>query len=161
MVTLRPWAAGDRWLLDMTNTPEMTTFLGGPESDEQLERRHRRYQQLDGPWPGGMFAVLDADTVVGSIGFWEHVDAGGTVWETGWGVLPEHQRRGYARSAVEEICLLARDAGLHDTIHAFPSIENQASNDLCERCGFTLVGPSPFEYPKGHWMTCNDWVRGL
>jgi hypothetical protein len=28
---------------------------------------------------------------------------------------------------------------------------------VCERAGFTLLGPVDFEYPKGHWITCHDW----
>jgi hypothetical protein len=41
------------------------------------------------------------------------------------------------------------------------SPENEASNALCRKAGFTLIEQRDFEYPKGHWMTCNDWVLEL
>jgi hypothetical protein len=31
------------------------------------------------------------------------------------------------------------------------------SNGICRRVGFELLGEERFEYPKGHWMQCNDW----
>ena len=46
-------------------------------------------------------------------------------------------------------------------IHAFPSVENAASNAICRKAGFTLLGPCEFEYPKGHHMTVNDWQLDL
>ena len=32
---------------------------------------------------------------------------------------------------------------------------------LCRRLGFALIGQDRFEYPKGNWMTCNDWSPDL
>lgn len=89
-VRLGPWAEGDFWLLRRTNSPEMTEHLGGPESEEKLAGRHRRYLE---PADGQMYRVVLAGSgeIVGSIGFWARQWRGGTVWETGWGVLPEFQ----------------------------------------------------------------------
>ncbi|MFF0585809.1 GNAT family N-acetyltransferase [Streptomyces sp. NPDC003781] len=42
-VCLVPRAEGDLWLLRRTNGPEATAHLGGPESEDQLLTRHRRY----------------------------------------------------------------------------------------------------------------------
>ena len=159
MVTLRPWLPGDRGLLDRTNTPEMTEFLGGPESVEQLDDRHARY--LDLQPRGEMFVVLDGDTAVGTIGYWEHNAGDDVVWETGWAVFPEFRRRGYARRALESVIARTTDVRRHTSLHAYPSIENVASNELCRRSGFSLVGPLTFEYPQGHLMSCNDWTHPL
>jgi RimJ/RimL family protein N-acetyltransferase len=42
-------------------------------------------------------------------------------------------------------------------VHAFPSVENAASNAICRKAGFSLLREHDFEYPKGHPMRCNDW----
>ena len=55
-------------------------------------------------------------------------------------------------------CLIAaRWEGKHRYVHAFPSVENAASNAICRKVGFTFLGAADFEYPKGHFMRCNDW----
>ena len=41
-------------------------------------------------------------------------------------------------------------------MHAFPNVENAPSNAICRKLGFTLLGAQEFEYPKGHFMLCND-----
>jgi hypothetical protein len=40
-----------------------------------------------------MFKIIDDETgeAVGSVGYWEKDWRGGTVFETGWSVLPERQ----------------------------------------------------------------------
>ena len=52
---------------------------------------------------------------------------------------------------------LARATNRRAAVHSFPSVENWPSNGICRRAGFTLLGEVRFEYPKGHWMECNDW----
>jgi RimJ/RimL family protein N-acetyltransferase len=46
-------------------------------------------------------------------------------------------------------------------VHAYPSIDNSPSNAICRRLGFELMGDDEFEYPKGHFMRCNDWRLDL
>jgi RimJ/RimL family protein N-acetyltransferase len=75
----------------------------------------------------------------------------------GWGVLPEFQGRGFASAAVKQAIQMARETGRRDSIHAFPSVDNGPSNAICRKAGFELLGETDFEYPKGHWMRCNDW----
>lgn len=159
MVQLVPWTDGDFWLLERCNTEEMTAHLGGPESPSKLRRRHRRYVQS--AFVGQMFTIVTDDDKAGSIGYWEHAEADETVWETGWAILPEFHRRGLATAAVVEIAKVAAAAGRHRTLHAYPAVENAASNALCRKVGFTLLGARDFEYPKGHWMRCNDWSLTL
>lgn len=89
MVQLVPWSAADFWLLERCNSPEMTAYLGGPESAEQLAKRH------------------------------------------------------------------------HRSLHAYPGVDNAASNALCRKAGFIFQEARDFEYPKGHWMRCNDWALEL
>ncbi|GAA2521187.1 hypothetical protein GCM10010276_84830 [Streptomyces longisporus] len=119
-----------------------------PESEEKLADRRRRYLVLG---DGQMYRVVLAGSgeSVGSVGFWARQWRGGTVWEVGWGVLPEFQGRGLARAA--------RDTAEHRYLHAFPKEDNGPSNSVCRRAGFTLLGPVDIEYPKGHRITSNGW----
>jgi RimJ/RimL family protein N-acetyltransferase len=160
-VRLERWTEGDLWLLERQNAPEMTADLGGPETPEQLLARHRKY--VESAFTGEMFVIALADGErVGSIGYWEHEDPdGGTVWEVGWGVLPEFQGRGIAAAAVAALVKVAAAQRSHRSLHAYPSIDNTASNALCRKAGFTLREEIDFEYPKGHWMRCNDWYLEL
>ncbi|MFJ7902022.1 GNAT family N-acetyltransferase [Streptomyces sp. NPDC096198] len=159
-VRLEPWAEGDFWLLERTNSPEMTEHLGGPETEEQLVARHARYLAVD---PGRMYRVTLAGTgeTVGSIGFWERSWRDATVWETGWGILPEFQRRGLAVRAARAVVEAARATRAHRYLHAFPGVGHAASNAVCRGAGFELLGQADFEYPKGRWITSNDWRLDL
>jgi RimJ/RimL family protein N-acetyltransferase len=135
--------------------PAMTEHLGGPESEEKLLDRQRRYEREG----SGMFKVVDAETgeAAGSVGYWEKDWRGETVYETGWMILPEFQGRGLAIAAAREVIEAARAERKHRNLHAFPSVENAPSNAICRRLGFELLGHDEFEYPKGHFMRCNDW----
>ncbi|MFC7893238.1 GNAT family N-acetyltransferase [Streptomyces sp. NPDC057381] len=93
--------------------------------------------------------------------YWQRTWRGAEVWETGWAVLPEFQGRGLAARAARAVTEAARDAGPHRYLHAFPSIDHAASNAVCRRAGFTLLGQADFEYPKGHWIRSNDWRMDL
>jgi RimJ/RimL family protein N-acetyltransferase len=159
---LRAWSEGDLALLErLMGDPGMTEHLGGPESPEKIRDRHRRY--LRGFGEGGMFviAVGREGSAAGSIGYWSRQWQGEQVWETGWSVLPEFQGRGIATEATTIIVERARTGGTHRSIHAFPSVDNAASNAICRRASFTLQGQYDFEYPPGHMMRCNDWSLDL
>ena len=106
-----------------------------------------------------MFKIVDAETgeALGSVGFWEREWQGQQVYETGWGVLPEFQGCGIASRATALVIELARQEGKHDFLHAYPSAENGASNAICRKLAFTLLGEHEFEYPPGNRMRCNDW----
>ena len=152
---LRPYAEGDLWLLERLNSPETTDHLGGPETPERLRDRYRRY--VNPPAGEAMFAVLLDGEVVGSIGYWEKDWQGAKVFETGWGVLPEHQGRGIATRAALAVIEKARAEHTRRYLHAFPSVDHPASNAICRKAGFTLLGAVDFEYPPGRPMRCNDW----
>ncbi|MBY8878352.1 GNAT family N-acetyltransferase [Actinacidiphila acidipaludis] len=157
-VRLRPWSPDDLELLRRTNAPEMTRYLGGPETEEALLARHERYLRIDGD-AGRMFAVVLDGTaeVAGSIGFWAQTWRDEPVYETGWGVLPEFQGRGVAVAAARAVVREARSRGSRRHLHAFPKLEHAASNAVCRKAGFVLMGACEFEYPKGHPIRSNDW----
>ena len=46
-------------------------------------------------------------------------------------------------------------------MHAFPNVDNAPSNAICRTLGFERLAACEFEFPKGHFMTCNDWRLDL
>ncbi|MEN8655838.1 GNAT family N-acetyltransferase [Streptomyces sp. 21So2-11] len=162
-VRIEPWSEGDLELLRQVNAPEMMKHLGGPETDEQLLVRHKRYVNEDGSHNGRMFRIvlLPEGVPAGTIGFWNQTWHGEAVYETGWSVLPEFQGRGVAKAATAATVELARAEGRHRRLHAFPSVDNPASNALCAKAGFEFVAACDFEFPPGNLMRCNDWRLDL
>ena len=160
-VALRPWSADDLWLLErLMGDPAMTAHLGGPETPEKIRRRNADYAVTGEAGSGAMFAIIvgpDGDAA-GSVGYWPGEWLGETIWEIGWSVLPEFQGRGIATVAASLVVARAFAEGLPRAIHAFPSVENTASNAICRKVGLKLRGEYDFEYPRGSFMRCNDWV---
>jgi len=139
----------------------MMAHLGGPESAEAISRRHERY--LRDSSPQRLFTIVRGSnsTAVGWVGYWESRWQQLDVFECGWHVLPECQRRGLAFSAVTLMLARARAEELHRYMHAFPSVDNVASNALCRRLGFLSQGEVDVEYPKGRIMRAVDWRLDL
>ncbi|GAA0687714.1 GNAT family N-acetyltransferase [Kitasatospora atroaurantiaca] len=162
-VRIEPWADHALDLLRRLNAPEMTEHLGGPETEEQILARHQRYLAIAGSGTGRMFRVvlLPEREEVGSVGYWERVWRGETVYETGWGVLPQFQGRGIAAAAVAAAVRCAAAEGKHRYLHAFPSLDNPPSNAICRKAGFSFLSECDFEYPPGTSMRCNDWRLDL
>ncbi|WP_018656314.1 GNAT family N-acetyltransferase [Actinomadura flavalba] len=162
-VRLEPWTEADLHVLHAANTPDARRHLGGVEPAEQILSRHRRYLAFGSSGPGAMYRVLVGDEPgsVGVIGFWEKEWRGEVVYETGWTIVPGWQGKGIASAAGRLVVDAARAEGLHRYLHAYPSVDNAASNVLCGRLGFTLLGPTDFEFPPGSLMRCNDWRLDL
>ena len=161
-VTLQPWGSGDLPLLQrLMGDPGMTEHLGGPESPEQLRERQQRYERLQGA--DRIFKIVDvaSGSGVGSVGFWTKEWRAVPVYEAGWMVVAEWQGRGIALAATAQAIELARRDDAHRFMHAFPNVDNAPSNAICRKLGFTLLGPCEVEFPKGHFMTCNDWRLDL
>ena len=161
-VTLQPWGSGDLPLLErLMGDPLMTKHLGGPESPEKLRERQGRYERLEGG--DRMFKIVDvaSGAGVGSVGFWTKEWRNEQVYEIGWMVVPEFQGRGIAVAATAQAIELAKRDGKHRFMHAFPNVENAPSNAICRKLGFELLEAYEFEFPKGHFMTCNEWRLDL
>src|SRR5690606_4711136 len=96
-----------------------------------------------------MFVILAGaeQQAAGTIGYWHHEHEGEPAWETGWAVLPAWQGHGLASQATREIIALLRAEGSHRYLFAYPTIENLASNGVCRKAGFELLGSQPDEYP--------------
>ncbi|WP_230159955.1 GNAT family N-acetyltransferase [Peribacillus sp. Bi96] len=156
-IEIKPWNDKDLDLLFQLNIPEMMEHLGGPESKEQILKRHQRYLQLEDK--GCMYSIIlfpEAETV-GSVGYWQTVRNNENVYEIGWSVLTSYQGKGIASVAVKALIAKIKAERKYKYIHAFPSITNPASNAICRKLEFTLLSECEFEYPRGSFMRCNDW----
>jgi RimJ/RimL family protein N-acetyltransferase len=162
-VRLDHWAVDDLALLHRVNAPDMTAYLGGPETDEQVVARHGRYLAIPVAGTGRMYRVtlLPEQITAGTVGYWEKQWRGETVYETGWSTLPEVQGRGVAAAAARAVAVLAAAEHKHRWLHAYPKVEHAASNAVCRKAGFELLGEADFEYPAGHPIRCNDWRLDL
>ena len=156
---LEPWDGRGLELERRANVPEMKTFLGGPETDEALVARHLRILDFAAAGTGQMFLVLvpEEGQPVGSVGYWEREWAGETVYELGWKVMTGFQGRGLAVAATVAAVGLAAAEKRHRWAHAYPRVDNAASNAVSRKAGFELLGECDFEYPKGVPIRCNDW----
>jgi RimJ/RimL family protein N-acetyltransferase len=161
-VSLEPWGSGDLPLLErLMGDPRMTEHLGGPESPDKLRERQGRYERLESG--DCMFKIVDvvSGVGVGSVGFWTKEWRDEQAYEVGWMVVPEFQGRGIAVAATAQAIELAKHDDKHRFIHAFPNVDNAPSNAICRKLGFELLEACEFEFPKGHFMTCNDWRLDL
>jgi RimJ/RimL family protein N-acetyltransferase len=160
-VHIEPFTEADLELLRRLNTEEMKEHLGGLETDEQLRSRHQRYLNW-APGQGCMFRIVrPGGEAAGTVGYGERVWQGSSVYEMGWQVLPAFQGRGVATAAARAGAMHAAGQEKHRYLHAFPSVDNAASNAICRKVGFTLAGECDFEYPAGQFMRSNDWVLDL
>jgi Acetyltransferase (GNAT) domain len=101
-IRLEPWGEDDLPLLRKTlGDPEMTRHLGGPESEEKLVERQRRFERLADSGTGHMFRIVEDETgeSVGSVGYWQRDWRGEEIYEIGWMVVPQFQGRGIAVAA--------------------------------------------------------------
>jgi RimJ/RimL family protein N-acetyltransferase len=157
MVELQAWGPGDLPLLQrLLGDPAMMEHLGGPESQEKIADRQRRYEAD----PGCLKIVADGEEL-GWVGYWDREWRGGSVYEIGWAVLPEAQGRGVATQATRLAIETSRATSRHRWLHAFPGVDNPPSNAICRKLGFTLLEARDFEYPPGTVMRCNDWRLDL
>jgi len=163
-VLILPWSEEDLPLLEkLLGDPEMMTHLGGPESHEQILRRHQRYLHLPEDGTDHMFRIVwgPEGEGVGNVGYWRKTWRDQSVYEIGWLVLPAYQGHGIATKAAAAVIEHARQGPKYRFMHAYPSVENPASNAICRKLGFTLVEECQVEYPPGRSMTVNDWRLDL
>jgi RimJ/RimL family protein N-acetyltransferase len=64
-------------------------------------------------------------------------------------------------TAARAVAERARAQHRHQHLHAYPAVDHPASNAVCRKAGFTLLGETDFEYPPGNIMRCNDWQLEL
>ena len=162
-VILRAYSIDDLDLLRRANTPELMDQLGGPETDEQVIARHERYLNLARDGAGRQFRIVipGHPEGVGIVGYWHHEWRGEPALESGWSVEAEFRGQGIAPAAARALLDEARAAGETLPVHAYPRGDNAASNAVCRKAGFRLLGPLDFEVTPGRVLQTNDWVAEL
>lgn len=160
-VTLEIWSVGDIDILERCNTPDAKRYIGGPETPDKLLDRHRRYLDKAILGETRMFRISYDGLGAGSIGYWEKTWRGDLVYESGWAVVPGLQGQGIAGKAMTLLVEVLRGECRHRFLHAFPAPGNPASNAICRKLGFELMGECDFEYPPGNMMRSNDWRLDL
>jgi RimJ/RimL family protein N-acetyltransferase len=156
-VELRPIAMDDLPLYaGMLTDPRMMTELGGPLEPDGLEDKLAgivRDVERDGVW---FFVIVAGGEDVGTVCVWDADDDWGTAPEIGWMVAPEHQGRGLASAAVAEVLRRAREERRWGEINAHPGVSNGASNAICRKAGFDMVGERDVVY-VGRTLRCAHW----
>ena len=144
----------------METDPQVMAELGGPVPREEIPALHRR--RLDGiaadPW--WFVIVTDDEEPAGEIGIWETEHHGTTVHETGWMLARAFHGRGLASAALALLLDRARAEPRFEQLHAWPGVTNPASNALCRKFGFDLLGEEVGDY-RGAKLRVNHWVLTL
>jgi RimJ/RimL family protein N-acetyltransferase len=145
----------------LESDPEVMTELGGPRPIEAIEKAHGGRV---GPLAdGGIWVKIvpgDDDVAAGTIGVWRSSWEGNQIWEAGWMLLPSFQGRGLASRALAMLLARVCEDPAFDLVHAFPGVTNGASNGLCRKAGFELLGESEVEF-SGRPLRVNHWVLNL
>jgi RimJ/RimL family protein N-acetyltransferase len=166
-VSVRPYGEEDLWLPEKTlGNPNQMVHLNGPESIEDIQKRHNKFLAMSAdPHAGCQFTILAGPlhAPAGNVGYWENEWKGQIGWEVGWFVLPEFQGRGVATAATRLIIDLITKLQSHKFVFAFPSVNNHPSNNICRRLGFTLTEQVSSEYPSGSKrpLHVNIWMLTL
>lgn len=143
--------------------PVMMEHLGEPTPRDRVPDILRRNIASVAAGTAWIFKIIpygDSAEAAGTISLWETEHEGNQVNEIGWMILPPYQRQGLGTRAVGELLDQARAAGRWGIVHAYPPRSNAASNGLCRKLGFTLIGPHNFDF-RGRILHCNDWQIDL
>ena len=156
---LRPYAPEDRELtLRLESDPRVVGHLGGAGDEEHAERVHRR--RLDEVAAGELiFTIVPADEPAGVIAIWRSEWESRPIHELGAMLLPDHQARGVAFEAFQQLLPYALDRGV-GLLHAFPAVTNGPSNAILRKLGFTRAEDCDLDY-EGRPLRCAHWLRDL
>jgi RimJ/RimL family protein N-acetyltransferase len=139
--------------------PSVMSELGGPLPTERITKKLQRDIELAASDEAWILTIVPDETAgraVGTISVWNSEHLGEPVVEMGWILLKEFHGRGYGSEAVYLTLLRAKAENRWGVIYAFPGITNPASNAVCRKTGFELIGQSDGEY-NGHPIRSNDW----
>ncbi len=139
--------------------PAMMQHLGGPLPRENVPRILDNVLRSIDRGEAWAFKILlgnESDQVAGNISLWQHDEGVERINEIGWTVLPAFQGRGIATKALHAVLDMARTRQRFSVIHAYPGIDNAASNALCHRAGFELLGAEDVHYANTI-LRCNHW----
>jgi RimJ/RimL family protein N-acetyltransferase len=144
----------------METDPVVMAELGGPVPREEIPAIHRRRLEGIQTYPWWFVIVTDDEQPAGTMGIWEREHEGATVHETGWMLAREFHGRGLATAALAMLLDRARAEADFEQLHAWPGVTNAASNALCRKFGFELLGEEDGGYRDAQ-LRLNHWVLTL
>ena len=138
--------------------PQMMRHIGGPRPDADVRAAHKRRLALMERGEAFMYKIVadNSDEVLGTIGIWKIDWEGPQTYEMGWFVLPQHQGKGVATEAARLIISQARSDPDVRSIHAYPTVINEASNAIARKIGMENMGEFDNEGFAGI-LRCNNW----
>jgi len=138
--------------------PRMMEHLGGPLPRAGLADKLRRDVASVKAGETWILKIVpdEAGTPAGTVVVWNHEVNGETITEIGWMVLPDFQGRGLGSEAVRAVLRRARSEGRWNVVHAYPPVANPASNAMCRKMGFSMMGEVDFEF-RDRVLRCNHW----
>ncbi|WP_061965248.1 GNAT family N-acetyltransferase [Demequina aurantiaca] len=162
-VELLPYAPEDLDLLRRANTPELMDQMGGVEDEAAVHRRHERYLLLPIGHLGQQFRVIipGHPEGVGMVGYWVRTDIPERTLECGWSIEAQYRGRGIATIATTTMIQFLREGGETCLLHAYPRIDNAASNAVCRKAGFSLVGAVKDPSVGAGEIELNDYAMEL
>ena len=134
--------------------------LGGPVPREEIPAIHRRRLAGVATDPWWFVVATDDGESAGTIGIWETQHDGSVIHETGWMLLAAFHGRGLGSAALGLLLERARAEPRFEQLHAFPGVSNPASNALCRKFGFELLGEEDGSY-RDATLRVNHWVLTL
>lgn len=161
MTSLRLYRDDDLALIEAMQTdPEVMAELGGAVPRAEIPALHRRRLDSVASDPWWFVVVTDDGEPAGEIGIWEAEHDGATVHETGWMLARSFHGRGLASAALAQLLDRARAEPRFRQLHAWPGVTNAASNALCRKFGFELLGAEDGGYRDAR-LRVNHWVLTL
>jgi RimJ/RimL family protein N-acetyltransferase len=141
----------------METDPAVMAELGGAVPRDEIPAMHRRRLDNTATDPWWFVIVTEDEQSAGTIGIWETEHDGAVVHETGWMLLAAFHGRGLASAALAQLLDRARAEARFEQLHAWPGVTNGASNALCRKFGFELLGAEEGAYrdarfPVNHWV---------
>ena len=153
---LRPYLAADAALTEALETdPVVKRHLGGVLSPAGARAVHR--ERMAGILAGDRYWVVEDPEPAGITGVWSTPFGAGLIHEVGWMLLPAFHGRGLGRSVAAEVVARARGDAGERALHAFPALDNPASNAICRALRFERVDDVDLDY-AGRPIRCAHWV---
>ncbi|MBV8445170.1 MAG: GNAT family N-acetyltransferase [Candidatus Dormibacteraeota bacterium] len=142
--------------------PVVMRYLGGPREADDIRRVHASsiVEAKRGECWACKVMIDESDQPAGTIALFPSTHHGEPIYEVGWIIDPAWQGRGVASIALQTLLDRARRARRFDVLHAFPAVDNIASNRLCRKSGFELMGDELLPW-AGRELHCNDWQLQL
>lgn len=161
IASLRLYADEDLSLTKaMESDPVVMAELGGPVPHDEIPALHRRRLDSVATDPWWFTIVTDDGAAAGTIGIWETEHDGAAVHETGWMLARPFHGRGLASAALALLLDRARAEPRLERLHAWPGVTNPASNALCRKFRFELLGEEEGGY-RDATLRVNHWVLAL